>query len=149
MKRRRERLALAAAALLFGVVFAILVLACGQPDEQPEAGTAAPAASNAKPDLPPARAATKAAESRESRGFDDYHSHVQDLGMQLEGLRATASGEFEVVLKELEAEQARLMAELDAIGGQNEKWEAARAELVPKITSLRKQVRELREKLNG
>lgn len=149
MKRRREELAAAAAAVLLGVVFGILVLACGPSDEQPEARTETPAASNAKPDVPPARAATKVAESRESRGFDDFHSHVQDLGMQLEGLRATASGEFEVVWKKLETEQAQLMAELDAIGGQNEKWDAARAELVPKINALREQVRALKDEVNG
>jgi len=149
MKGRREKRVAATSAALFGVVFGILILACEQREEQPEVRTDAPASANAKPDRPPAPAAPKVAEARETRGFDDFHSHVQDLGGQLEGLRAKATGELEVALGELEAEQARLMAELDAIGGQNEKWDAARPELVPKINDLREQIRELREKVNG
>jgi hypothetical protein len=149
MEGSRERLMVAIAAVLFGVAFGILVLACGQPGDQPEAKTEAPTSANARTDAPPPAAARKAAETRETRGFADFHSHVQDLGVQLEGLRAKATGESEVALEELEAEQARLMAELDAIGGQNEKWDAARAELIPKIIVLRKQIRELREKTAG
>jgi hypothetical protein len=149
MKGRREKLVAVTTAALFGVVFGILILACGQREDQPEVRTDAPAAAKAKPDTPPAPAAPKAAEVRKTRGFDDFHSHVQDLGNQLEGLRAEASGDLAVVLGELEAEQAQLMAELDAIGGENEKWDAARAELVPKIMDLRKQIREFKEKVNG
>ena len=148
MKRRREKWGVVTAAALFGVVFGILNLACEQREEQPEVRTDAPASAKAKPDTPPAPAAPKAVAARVTRGFDDYHSHVQDLGNRLEGLRAEASGDLGVALGELEAEQAQLMAELDAIGGDNEKWDAARAELVQQIIDLRKQVRELTEKVN-
>ena len=149
MKGRRETLLAAAAAALFGVVMGILILACGQREDQPEAKTEAAASAKAEPDMPSAAAASKVAEASEARGFSDFHSHLQDLGVQLEGLRAKATGEFEVTLEALAAEQARLMAELDAIGGQKEKWDAARAVLVPKINDLREQIRELREKVSG
>jgi hypothetical protein len=149
MKGCREKWVAVTTAALFGVVFGILILACGQREDQPEVRTDAPATAKAKPDTPPAPAAPKVAEARKGRGFDDFHSHVQELGMQLEGLRAKATGELGVALKELEAEQAQLMAELDAIGGENEKWDAARAELVSKIMDLREQIREFREKVNG
>jgi chromosome segregation ATPase len=142
---RREKWVVVTAATLFGVALGILNLAC---EEQPEVRTDAPASAKAKPDTPSAPAAPKAAAARETRGFDNYHSHVQDLGNRLEGLRAEASGDLGVALGELEAEQAQLMAELDAIGGDNEKWDAARAELAPQITDLREQIRELREKVN-
>lgn len=149
MKGRREKLVAATAAALFGVVFGILILACEQREDPPEAKTNVPASAKAKPDTPPAPAASQVAEARGTRGFDDFHSHVQDLGGQLEGLRAKATGELEVVWGGLKAEQAGLMAELDAIGGQNEKWDAARAELVQRIKDLREQIRELREKVEG
>jgi hypothetical protein len=149
MKGRREKWVVVTAAALFGVVFGILNLACGQHEDQPEVRTDAPASAKAKPDTPPAPAAPKAAEVRKTRGFDDFHSHVQDLGNQLEGLRAEASGDLAVVLGELEAEQAQLMADLDAIGGDNEKWDAARAELVQEIIELRERIQEFKEKVNA
>ncbi|MBW2691640.1 MAG: hypothetical protein JRE57_03265 [Deltaproteobacteria bacterium] len=148
MKGRREKWGVVTAAALFGVVFGILNLACEQREEQPEVRTDAPASAKAKPDTPPAPAAPKVTEARKTRGFDDFHSHVQDLGNQLEGMRAEASGDLGVALGELAAEQAQLMAELDAIGGENEKWDAARADMVSQITDLREQVREFREKVN-
>ena len=148
MKGRREKWVVVTAAVLFSVAFGILNLACEQREEQPEVRTDAPASAKAKPDTPPASAAPKAAAARETRGFDDYHSHVQDLGNRLEGLRAEASGDQKVALEKLATEQAKLMAELDAIGGENEKWDAASAELIPQIIVLRKQVRELTEKVN-
>jgi hypothetical protein len=146
MKGRREKWVVVTAAALFGVVFGILNLAC---EEQPEVRTDAPASAKAKPDTPPAPAAPKVTEARKSGGFDDFHIHVQDLGNQLEGLRENVRGELGLDLANLEVEQSKLMAELDAIGGENEKWDAARAELVPKIVNLRERIRELREKVNA
>jgi hypothetical protein len=149
MKGRREKWVAVTAAALFGVVFGILNLACEQREDQPEARTEAPASAKAKPDTPPAPAAPNVAETRKSGGFDDFHIHLQDLGNQLEGLRANARGELGLDLANLEVEQSKLMAELDAIGGENEKWDAARAELVPKIVNLRERIRELRDKVNA
>ncbi|MBW2542963.1 MAG: hypothetical protein JRF15_12820 [Deltaproteobacteria bacterium] len=148
MKGRREKWALVAAAALFGVVFGILSLACGQSEDQPEMRTDGPASAKARPDMPPAPAASKVAETATSRDFGDFHSHLRDLGAQLEALRPKAEGELGVALANLEVEQARLMAELDAIGGDGESWDAARAKLVPQIIGLRGQIRALREKLN-
>jgi hypothetical protein len=149
MKGRREKWVAVTAAALFGVVFGILNLACEQREDQPEVRTDAPASAKARPDTPPAPAAPKVTETRNTRGFDDYHSHLQDLGNRLEGLRANARGELGLDLANLEVEQSKLMAELDAIGGENEKWDAARAELVPKIVNLRERIRELRDKVNA
>lgn len=148
MKERREKLVVVTAAALFGVAFGSFILACGQPEDQPEARTEAPASEQAKPDMPPAPTAPKVAEVPRARGFDDFHDHVRDLGAQLEGLRAEAKGELGLALANLEVDQAKLLAELDAIGGDSAKWEAARAELVPQIIGLRGQVRELKEKVN-
>jgi hypothetical protein len=149
MKGRREKWVVVTAAALFGVVFGIFILACGQHEDQPEARTEAPASAKARSDTPPAPAAPKAAATRGTRGFNDFHSHLEDLGNQLEGLRAEATGELGVTLANLEVEQAKLMAELDAIGGENEKWDAARAELVPKINNLRERIREFKGKVNA
>jgi hypothetical protein len=148
MKGRCEKWVVVTAAALFGVAFGIVNLACGQSDEQPEVRTDAPASAKAKPGTPPAPAAPKVTETRKTRGFDDFRSHVQDLGNQIESLRAEASGDLGVALGKLAAEQAQLMVELDAIGSENEKWNAARAELVQQINDLREQVREFREKVN-
>lgn len=148
MKGRREKLVVASAAVLFGFVFSIHILACGQHEDQPEVRTDGPATAKAGKDTPPAPAAAKVAETSRTRDFDDFHSHVRDLGAQLEGLRAEAKGELGLALANLEVDQAKLLAELDAIGGDSAKWEAARAELVPQIIGLRGQVRELKEKVN-
>jgi hypothetical protein len=146
MKGRREKWAVVTAAALFGVAFGILNLACG---EQAEERTEAPASAKARPDTPTAPTAPKTSAASDTRGFDEYHSHVQDLGNRLDELRAVASGDLGVALEKLAAEQTRLMAELDAIGGDNEKWDTVRAELVGEIIDLRRQVRELTEKVNG
>ena len=90
MKGRREKWVVVTVAALFGVVFGIFVLACGQHEDQPEARTDAPASAKAKPDTPPAPAASKAVAASRARGFNDFHSHLQDLGNQLEGLREEA-----------------------------------------------------------
>ena len=54
-----------------------------------------------------------------------------------------------MALANLEVEQSRLMAELDAIGGDNEKWDAAREELVQEIIELRERIQEFKEKVNA
>jgi len=161
MKGHRERLVVATAAVLFGVVFGILFLACEQREDEPDARAGAPASAEAKPDAgadapasakvtpdsPPAPSAPKAvAEGKHS--FNDIHSGAQRLGKRIEGFREMATGDLEAVFRELEAEQAQLMAELEAIGGENEKWDAARAELVAKAFVLRGQVRQFAGRVN-
>ena len=149
IKGRREKWVVVTVAALFGVAFGILNLACEQREEQPEVRTDAPASAKVRPDTPPAPAAPKVTETRKTRGFDDFHSHLQDLGNQLEGLRANAKGELGLALANLEVEQSKRMAELDAIGGENENWDAARAELVRKIIDLRERIHEFKEKVNA
>jgi hypothetical protein len=53
-----------------------------------------------------------------------------------------------VTFFELEANQAQLMAELEAIGGENAKWDAAREEIVRKAFALRGQVRQFAGRVN-
>jgi hypothetical protein len=91
MKGRRETLVVATAAVLFGVVFGILFLACGQREDEPDARADAPASAKAKPDSPPAPSASKAAVGYRI-SFNDIHSHVQDLGEQIEGFQEKATG---------------------------------------------------------
>jgi hypothetical protein len=148
MKGRRETLVVATAAVLFGVVFGILFLACEQREDKPDARADAPASAKAKPDSPPAPSASKTAGRRRAR-FNDIRKHVQNLGEQIEGFRGKATGDLVAGLAELEAKQAQLMAELEAIGGENEeKWDAARAELVGEAHELRGQVQEFRKRVN-
>ena len=66
----------------------------------------------------------------------------------MDGLSATKHGASRTFV-ELEAKQAQLMVELEAIGGENEKWDAARAEVVREATALRGRVREFAGRVNG
>jgi hypothetical protein len=143
----------ATAAVLFGVVFGILFLACEQREDEPDAranapaSAEAPASAKAKPDSPPAPAASQVAADNKRR-FNDERKFVQDLGLKIEALRGKATGDLEVAFGELEAEQAQLMAELDAIGGDNEKWDAASTELHRKAWGLRSRVRDFGTSVN-
>jgi hypothetical protein len=147
MKGRRETLVMTTAAVVFGLVFGILLLACGQSEEQPDARAGAslnadtPASAEAEPDLPPAPSASKVTAAGE-RTFDDTQKWVRDLGKRIEIYRGEATGDLEPALEELEATQAQLMAELEAIGGENEKWDAARAEFIQRVTALHRQIRQ-------
>ena len=143
MRGRRETRGVATAAILFGVVFGILFLACEQREEKPDARTDAPASAKAKSDSPPAPSASKAA-ARPRMSFNNIRSHVQELGEQIVGFRGKATEDLEVALGELEAKQAQLMTELLRIGGENEKWDAASKELVPRAHDLRGRVQEFR-----
>ena len=155
MKGRRETLVMATAALLFGVVFGILFLACGQGEDEPGTRANAPASAKAKPDSPRAPSASKvAADGR--LNFDETRKHVQASGKAIERLRAQiiegfggrVAEDLQAGLGELEAEQAQLMAKLETIGGQNEKWDAARAKLIANTHQLRKQVKEFEGRVN-
>jgi hypothetical protein len=146
MKRHRETLVVTTAAVLFGVMFGILFLACEQREDKPDARANAPAA-KAKPDSPPAPSASKVA-ARRGMSFDNARTHVQDLGEQIEAFRGKATGDLAVAFGEIEAEQAQLMADLEAIGGENEKWDAARAELVGRAHILRGRVQEFKGRVN-
>ncbi len=147
MKERRETLVVATTAVLFGVVFGILFLACEQREDKPDARADTPASAKAKPDSPPAPSASKVA--GDPRGsFNDTRSGVKSLGEQLEGFRGRTTGDLGVALGELEAKQAQLMAELERIGGQNEKWDAARAEVVGEAIDLRERVLEFSRRVN-
>ena len=147
MKGRCETLVVATAAVLFGVVFGILFLACEQREDKPDARADAPTSAKAKPDSPPAPSASKAAADRRM-SFNNIRSHVQELGEQIEGFRGKATGDLVAALGELEAKQAQLMVELEAIGWENEKWDAARAEFIPKAHDLRGQVGEFASRVN-
>jgi hypothetical protein len=141
MKGRRKTLVVATAAVLFSVVFGILFLACEQREDKPDARAKAPASAKAKPDSPPAPSASKVAGDRRM-SFDEVRKHVQESGERIEDFRGKATGDLGVALGELEAKQAQLMAELERIGGENEKWDAARAEVVREAAlDLRGQVR--------
>lgn len=141
MKGRRETLVVATAAVLFGVVFGILFLACEQREDKPDARAGAPASAKAKPDSPPAPSASKVAGDGYV-SFNDIRSRVRELGVQIERRRGEVTGDLAVVLEELAAKQAKLMAELERIGGENEKWDAARAEAAREAAlDLRGQVR--------
>ncbi len=146
MKGRRETLVLATAAVLFGVVFGILFLACEQREDEPDARADAPASAKAKPDSPPAPSAS---EFPDYVSFNDIRSKVESMGMQIERYRGEVTGDLEVALGELEAKYAQLMVELETIGGENEKWDAARAELVREAIDLRRRVREFKGRVNG
>ena len=162
MKGHLETQLVATAAVLFGVVFGILFLACEQREDEPDArtdtpasakakpdaGADAPAGANALPDSPPAPSASKA--TGDPRGsFTHTRNSVNRLGKQLEGFRGKATGDLGVALGELEAKQAQLMAELEAIGGENEKWDAARKKLKREVHDLRKRVHEFAGRVNG
>jgi len=148
MKGRSETLVMATAAVLFGVAFGILFLACEQREDEPDARADAPASAKAKPDSPPAPSASRVAGDGYV-SFNDIRSRVRELGVQIEGYRGKATGDLEVAFGELEAKQAQLMAELEAIGGENEKWDAARAEAVREAAlDLRSQVRSFAAKVN-
>jgi hypothetical protein len=142
MKGRRETLVVATAAILFGVVFGILFLACEQREAEPDARAEAPASAEAKPDSPPAPSASKVAVDTYA-SFNDIHSRVRELGVQIEGLRGKATGDLEVALEELVAKQAQLMDKLERIGGENDEWDAVRAELRKAALDLRSQLRRL------
>ena len=86
MKGRRETLVAATAATLFGIPF----LACEEHDDKPEARAVAPAIQQTKSNSPPAPSAPKA-EARPKASFNDMHSHVQDLGVQIEDFRGKDS----------------------------------------------------------
>jgi len=148
MKERRETLLVTTAAILFGVVFGILVLACGQSEDEPDARADAPTSANAKPDSPPAPSGSKAATAGHRISFNDLHTHVYDLGEQIKGLQGKATGDLGVALGELEAEQAQLMLELETIGGENDKWDAERTEVIRKAYDLRGRVQEFRRRVN-
>ncbi len=136
MKGRRETLVVATAAVLFGVLFGILFLACGQREDEPGTRVNAPASAKAKPDSPQAPSGSKTAAGR-GLNFNETRKHVQDSGKYIERLReqiidgfgGKVAEDLKAALGELEAEEAQLMAKLETIGGENEKWDAARAEL--------------------
>ena len=88
-------------------------------------------------------------EANRMGGFNRIRMRVQNLGERLEDFRGKATGDLGVTLGELEAEQAQLMAELEAIGGENEKWDAARKELIRESHDLRGRVNEFAGKVNG
>jgi hypothetical protein len=135
MKGHRETLVVATAAVLFGVVFGILFLACGQREDEPDAKADAPA--SAKVEAP-----------RHRMNFDAILAQAQNLGKRIERSGEKATGDLVVTLGELEAEQAQLMAKLETIGGQNEKWDAARTELIGNTQRLRKRVKEFEGRVN-
>ena len=148
MKGRRETLVVTTAAVLFVVVFGILFLACEQREDKPDARTGAPASAKAKPDSPPAPSASKVTADGYA-SFNDIRSRVRELGVQIEGYRGEATGDLGVVLEELAAEQAQLMDELERIGGENEKWDAARAEVAREAAlDLRSRVRKFAGRVN-
>ena len=136
MKGRRETLVLATAAVLFGLVFSVVFLACGQSEDKPDARAGAPASAKAKVEAP-----------REPR-FNDWSSHVQQLGEQIEGLRRSAPEDRGAALGELETDHAQLMAELETIGGENEKWDAVRTEFTENALDLRRRIYEFRGRVN-
>jgi hypothetical protein len=135
MKGRRETLVVATAAVLFGVVFSILFLACGQREDEPGARADAPA--SAKVEAP-----------RPGANFDDIMTQVQNLGRRIQRAGGKATGDLGVTLEKLEAEQARLKAELETIGGQNAKWDAARTELIGNTHRLRERVKKFEASVN-
>ena len=147
MKGRRETLVVATATVLFGVVFGILFLACEQREVEPDARAGAPAA-KVEPDSPPAPSASKVAVDTYA-SFNDIHSRVQELGVQIEGYRGRATGDLGVALEELVAKQAQLMDELEAIGGENEEWDAVRAEVRKAALDLRSQLRKFARRVSA
>ena len=149
MKGRRETLVAATAAVLFGVVFGILFLACEQREDEPDARAEAPAA-KVEPDSPPAPSASKVAADHYAT-FNDIRSRVRELGVGIEGFRGKVTGDLEVALEELVAKQAQLMDELERIGGENEEWDAVRAEVRKAALDLRSQLRKFagRVRANG
>jgi hypothetical protein len=148
MTERRETRLVATGAILCGVVFGIALLACGQHEDEPDVKTETPATEKAEPDSPPASSSSKT-ERRPKVTFSDMQSHVQDLGVQLEAFRNKATGDLAAGFGEMEAKQAQLTTELEEIGGDNEKWESARKEILGEIRELRNQIRDFAAKLNG
>jgi hypothetical protein len=155
MKGRRETLVVATAAVLFGVVFGILFLACGQREDEPDTRANAPASAKAKPDSPRAPSGSKVAADR-GLNFNETHKHVQESGKNIEysreqiieGFGGKVAEDLEAALGELEAEQAQLMAKLETIGGENEKWDAAREELNREAHVLKGGLRKLQKRMN-
>ena len=148
IKGRREKWVVVTVAALFGVAFGILNLACEQREDQPEVRTDAPASAKVRPDTPPAPAAPKVTETRKTRVSTTSNSHLQDLGNQLEGLRANAKGELGLALANLEVEQSNGWPSSTQSVGKRE-LDAARAELVRKIIDLRERIHEFKEKVNA
>ncbi len=154
MKGRRETLVVATAAVLFGVVFGILFLACEQREDEPDARADAPASAKAKPDSPRAPSGSKVAAGR-GLNFKQTREHVQDSGKAIEMLReqiiegfgGKVAKDLKAALGELEAEQAQLMAKLETIGGENEKWDAGREELRREAHALMGGLREFSKRL--
>ena len=154
MKGRRETLVVATAAVLFGVVFGILFLACGQREDEPDTRANAPASAKAKPDSPRAPSGSKVAADG-GLNFNETRKHVQDSGKEIEhfreriieGFGGKVAKDLKAALGELEAEQAQLMAKLETIGGENEKWAAARAELRPEAHALKGGLRRFSKRL--
>jgi hypothetical protein len=104
----------------------------------------APASANAKPDSPPAPAASK---FPNYVSFNDIRSRVEEMGVRIERYRGEVTGDLGVAFGELAAKQAELMAELERIGGENKKWDAARAEAVREAAlDLRGQIWRLEER---
>jgi HPt (histidine-containing phosphotransfer) domain-containing protein len=141
MKGRRETLVVATAAVLFGVVFGILFLACGQSEDEPS--------------TPRAPSASKVAADR-GLNFNETHKHVQGSGENIEDFRqqiiegfgGKVAEDLKAALGEFEAEQAQLMAKLEAIGGENEKWDAAREELNREAHVLKGGLRKFQKRVN-
>ena len=136
MKGRRKTLVVAIAAVLFGLVFSVVFLACGQSEDKPDARAGGPASAKTK------------AEAPSEPKFNDWSSHVQQLGEQIEGLRRSAPGDRGAALGDLETDHAQLMAELETIGGENEKWDAVRTEFTGKVLDLRRRIHEFRGRVN-
>lgn len=147
MKGRRETLMVATAAVLFGVVFGILFLACEQREDKPDARADAPTSAKAKPDSPPAPSASKVAGDRRM-SFNEVRKHVQESGEQIENFRRKATGDLGGALGELEAKQVQLMTELLRIGAENEKWDAARTQLTREAHALQGRLRKFARRVN-
>jgi hypothetical protein len=49
----------------------------------------------------------------------------ESMGVQINRLQVKATGDLKEAFEELAMKQAQLMAELEAIGGENEEWDAA------------------------